>query len=994
LFPPSSDLSHQDAGFDAVELALHEHNNDWLSVLQTYDVYSDSCESKNGISLALKNLGCGQTLSALQTQSNLLRGATRPFSADSAGFPDCVNEALQAVQHGRSNTVQISLETSLNSFLDRTLDLDFSRTGKMFRALADLQIMCDIDKTQDCDAAADQWFDSLWIETKSSSVEMLLRDHFSLIEPVLSLHSALVRAAPHGASKSFDAVLFRAQCARLADRFQIANSLLLSARKFLASASVSNATRLKWQLEQANYLKSTGSSNRAISHVQSVIQNLLAAPVSSFEVSRVNLLSMQAYEALADWSAQSQAASSDAIAQSYESALLATETDVALQAKHRPRILLGFGVYQLRLLQSLEEKQNSPEWKTFVLLLEQKRMDLEQLRATKPKNAAAMSDVRAMIQVTEKEYAMDQQQIQQFETAISGALVRAVELLGECLMRSQHYDHEAVYRLVSVWFSHSSNREVNRRMDEICKAVAHKFLPLRYQIASHLSKFQPKPVLSDSDYFLQCVASLTERMALQHPHHIIYTLISLRNVNVLRADAKVVSGYVPKLDKQDAAKALIQIVQNASEAHRKIVAAVDSFTATMLQISNTEFPAGTRLFRDDRLNALRDIKTLPIPTLTLPSAIPNQSLHAQADAMIRIDSFNSVIRISESGLTHPMILTVRGSDQREYEMLLKPKDDLRQDAVMEQLFGLCNVLLRRNDKTRVRNLQIRTYNVIPLTPAVGLLQFVSNTKSMSDLLKFAHDTFRPQDWTYDTANSFFSDKVGTMPTRQRYDQVCQNYKPAMHSWFTYQYCEPAEWFKRRQAYTRSVAVNSIVGYFAGIGDRHSGNILFDELTGEVVHIDLGVAFDQGRFLKTPENIPFRLTRELVDGMGICGVEGTFRRCCEESAAVLRANADMLTTIVQVFTQDPLYKWSLSPAKIQQLQRSASRSPAIPELEIANASIEGNSQAHRALIRFQQKLAGQEAAGILSVPGQVSKLINEARDPANLHTLFHGWKPWM
>jgi serine-protein kinase ATM len=47
-------------------------------------------------------------------------------------------------------------------------------------------------------------------------------------------------------------------------------------------------------------------------------------------------------------------------------------------------------------------------------------------------------------------------------------------------------------------------------------------------------------------------------------------------------------------------------------------------------------------------------------------------------------------------------------------------------------------------------------------------------------------------------------------------------------------------------YTRSVAVNSIVGHILGIGDRHGGNILIHKLTGEVVHIDFGIVFEQGR----------------------------------------------------------------------------------------------------------------------------------------------------
>lgn len=158
-------------------------------------------------------------------------------------------------------------------------------------------------------------------------------------------------------------------------------------------------------------------------------------------------------------------------------------------------------------------------------------------------------------------------------------------------------------------------------------------------------------------------------------------------------------------------------------------------------------------------------------------------------------------------------------------------------------------------------------------------------------------------------------------------------------------------------------------------------------------------------------------------MGVSGVEGVFRRCCEETARVLRSNADMLvrnqphvskypcfftsldieimqSTVVQVFTHDPLYKWALSPAKMQQIQRgrsdeAAAVAAAAADLqEVEALGVEGNPHAHRALLRLQQKLAGQEASGLLSVSGQVAKLIADARDPVNLCMLFHGWRAWL
>ena len=148
------------------------------------------------------------------------------------------------------------------------------------------------------------------------------------------------------------------------------------------------------------------------------------------------------------------------------------------------------------------------------------------------------------------------------------------------------------------------------------------------------------------------------------------------------------------------------------------------------------------------------------------------------------------------------------------------------------------------------------------------------------------------------------------------------------------------------------------GYIIGLGDRHSHNILLDRKTAEVVHIDLGVAFEQGRFLNTPELVPFRLTSNIVDGMGatgtshhlpscnplpvshpvssnlshhwqtmhnrpyspatsggivrmqdrtrerfseLCatGVEGVMRSCCEKTLGVLRENKESLITIIEV-----------------------------------------------------------------------------------------------
>jgi FKBP12-rapamycin complex-associated protein len=51
------------------------------------------------------------------------------------------------------------------------------------------------------------------------------------------------------------------------------------------------------------------------------------------------------------------------------------------------------------------------------------------------------------------------------------------------------------------------------------------------------------------------------------------------------------------------------------------------------------------------------------------------------------------------------------------------------------------------------------------------------------------------------------------------------------------------WLERRATFTRSLAVNSMVGHILGLGDRHPSNLMLERKTGKVVHIDFGDCFE-------------------------------------------------------------------------------------------------------------------------------------------------------
>lgn len=58
----------------------------------------------------------------------------------------------------------------------------------------------------------------------------------------------------------------------------------------------------------------------------------------------------------------------------------------------------------------------------------------------------------------------------------------------------------------------------------------------------------------------------------------------------------------------------------------------------------------------------------------------------------------------------------------------------------------------------------------------------------------------------------------------------------------------------------------------------------------------------------PETVPFRMTADMVDGMGTSGTQGVFQRCAEETLRVLREGSEVIMTVLEVFKYDPLHSW--------------------------------------------------------------------------------------
>ena len=311
---------------------------------------------------------------------------------------------------------------------------------------------------------------------------------------------------------------------------------------------------------------------------------------------------------------------------------------------------------------------------------------------------------------------------------------------------------------------------------------------------------------------------------------------------------------------------------------------------------------------------------------------------------------------------------------------------------MEQVFEQVSSLLKNHRVTQERKLQIRTYKVLPLSADAGIIEFVRNTIPLFSFLMPAHERYYPRDWKQSACREKIGQAMGmSIDSRVKiFREVSNHFHPIGRYFFFERFTDPDEWFEKRLAYTRSTAAISILGYILGLGDRHCHNILLDERRGDVVHIDLGVAFEVGRVLPVPELVPFRLTRDIVDAMGITGTEGVFRRCCEFVMDTLRDERENIMTLLNVLRYDPLYSWTVSPLKAKRMREAQNGQDggqveefkAIqPDLQVEQNE---SDEAKRALAVVERKLSMS-----LSTAATVNELILQATDERNLALLFHG-----
>ncbi|KAH9073154.1 hypothetical protein Ae201684P_014971 [Aphanomyces euteiches] len=707
-----------------------------------------------------------------------------------------------------------------------------------------------------------------------------------------------------------------AKAARKAQRSAIA----FTALENLNSIVLEKSDHVLYLMEKAKLYFSIGEPSRALLIAKESHKRLTDEGREGLELAKVS-------STIGKWLAHMKAERSEIIQKNYLEVAtrmfdnMNINSQFGNEAANAYRTLAN---YMFESYNQVKTRVESNEWKRGKRVAEAQEAELKLFEAT-----AGSQKTHSRHGILRKQVEYDKRERNLVESSVERFLSSALKNYGLSLRHAPSVDMTPVFRILSLWFRHFQNTQVNMELDEIVKSVpSFKFIPLSYQIMSRLG------TTSNTN-----LRELVRKMTIEHPHHTIVQLLALKNGSK-RGTAQYRDNV--GLQKSEEAINILKLVKKENQLLLELV----------------------------------------------------ENMEVLCDAYITLALFDTK-EFERRGVHKPKIIYCYGSDGIRRKQLVKGNDDTRQDLVIEQAFDIINSFLAENPNTQRRHLQIKTYKVTPLDTVAGVLEWVDNTMPMGGYLNGkpfdAHMRYHPHEWKHSQCRSHLQRAVDKY---RAYMEIQSNFSPVFHHFFLEKYPDPATWYSRREAYTRSVAVTSIVGHILGIGDRHSQNILIDEASGELVHIDFGVVFDQGMTLITPETVPFRLTRDIVDGMGVNGVDGVFTRCCEETLKVLRKRGNALATIVEVFIHDPLYNWTLSPGRALQVQQEKSEDmhALLSETEDENVA----DLAARVLLRVKQKLQGYEdpTGEAMSVEGQVKHLIQVARDPHNLCKIYPGWGPWL
>ncbi|KRW98378.1 Protein kinase-like domain [Pseudocohnilembus persalinus] len=345
-----------------------------------------------------------------------------------------------------------------------------------------------------------------------------------------------------------------------------------------------------------------------------------------------------------------------------------------------------------------------------------------------------------------------------------------------------------------------------------------------------------------------------------------------------------------------------------------------------------------KVFSVDLFNFYQDFE-IEIPGqygMSSNSSIINGTIQEpQQEQHIKISSFSPEI-LCLGSIRRPKRLIINGDNEKQYLFLVKGSEDLRLDQRIEQLFDVMNTIFQLEAETQKRKVNIATFNIIPMSKTLGLLEWIDKTKVLKEIVNKELMDQKAESLNESQAFSqrikFIQQLSASMRMKDHQNNIikqhnallkCEDYDFIKENFEKHVDILPNDLLRNslqrlsinseayqelKNKFIKNYSVLCLAGYILGIGDRHLENYLINIQTGDIVAIDFGISFGQGINLTLPELMPFRLTNQFQKLMSPIGFSGVFRHTMVQSLKALKKRRHLLLDYCDIFIKDPVMDW--------------------------------------------------------------------------------------
>ena len=298
--------------------------------------------------------------------------------------------------------------------------------------------------------------------------------------------------------------------------------------------------------------------------------------------------------------------------------------------------------------------------------------------------------------------------------------------------------------------------------------------------------------------------------------------------------------------------------------------------------------------------------------------------------------------------------------------------------------SLINTIFENDQEWKSRNLSLHTYSVVSLSRSTGLIEWMSNTKTIKNVIwtKWKELGVKVDLGRNSEVRRFVKDgKVSTA-----WNEIMKITKDVLWECLRERFPTAEAMFNCRTKFIYSYAAWCIIGYFIGLGDRHWDNIMLHTNTGEVSHVDFDCIFECGKKLSVAERVPFRLTRNVTDLFGVLREKCIFKKVCKVVWKAVKVNKQNVLRVLSLFLHDPIFK---DEENAKEYLERIDNKISCNDVLLNNGQTEQISHNYEGFVR-----TSKNAENLSMIDEQISMLIHQAMDKDILKEMYFGWMPWM